>query len=289
MASPSFDTSTLTEEEKRFRLKDLEKEVEALKKELKASKIDFRKSATASAIDMPAMKLQLAQLQDEHDESEQIAKENGELREELEEAKADAEAARMAASELSDILDQLKRIKRDELYKKKVTYNHLKKKEAWVEFVEMLLQRNRDQMDGLSADFDLVMRVVDGNNSPACMKSEAKLGFWGRKTGKHKDVFDPKLRHEILMDHVNFYKSAIEDIQKEVFTRSISIQREKESIKKVVFMLEDEIGGDEDVVENSLELGEEHDMVANLTQLLVDPVSVISRSGRETQRSLYPV
>mmetsp|Transcript_14008 Transcript_14008/g.19620 ORF Transcript_14008/g.19620 Transcript_14008/m.19620 type:complete len:731 (+) Transcript_14008:49-2241(+) len=267
----------------------LEKVVATLKKELKAQKADYRKSVKSSAIEMPAMKVELAKLREEHDKTEEIEQENQELLEQLEEVKADAESARLAASKLSDILDQLKRIKRDELYKKKVTYNHLKKKEAWIEFVEMLLARNREQMDGLSNDFDLVMRVVDSNSSPACMKSEEKSGFFGRKTGKYKDVFDPALRHQILMDHVNFYKGAIEDIQKEVLLRSVSIQREKESIKKVCTMLEDEIGDDEETVENSLELGEEHDMVANLTKLLIEPVSVISKTGREGAQTPYNV
>eukprot|EP00588_Corethron_pennatum_P004427 CAMPEP_0194289568 /NCGR_PEP_ID=MMETSP0169-20130528/39310_1 /TAXON_ID=218684 /ORGANISM="Corethron pennatum, Strain L29A3" /LENGTH=117 /DNA_ID=CAMNT_0039036879 /DNA_START=236 /DNA_END=585 /DNA_ORIENTATION=- len=76
-------------------------EVDFLKAKLSNAKVDIRKSAMASAIELPALKIQVETLEDELMEVEEIKKENETLLKELEEAKADALSAKQAALQMS--------------------------------------------------------------------------------------------------------------------------------------------------------------------------------------------
>lgn len=265
-------------EEHSKRVHELEKEVEALKRELSHAKGDVRKSTTASAIELPAMKVELAQLREELEQSEGLAAENEELRMELDDAKADAESARLAAAKLADIMDKLKELKEDELDKKRVEYNHMKKEEAWVSFVFQMLNNHKDQMARLHEDFDLVLRIVE---SPAMMTvpgAKPKRGLWGAISGNMADeqVHDPELRQQLLRDHVNFFCNKMREIENEIKAESHSLKQIRDGIKKDRERLQGDIGVNEFVRESLCK--DDTDLLQQLTEMLIGPIRVHAES-----------
>ena len=260
------------------RVHDLEKEVEALRKELSAAKGDVRKSATASAIELPAMKVELAHLKEELEEAEGLAAENEELRLELDDAKADAESARLAAAKLADIMDKLKELKEDELDKKRVEYNHMKKEEAWVSFVFQMLNNHKDQMARLHEDFDLVLRIVE---SPAMMTvpgQKPKRNLWNAISGNLNDeqVHDPELRQQLLRDHVNFFCNKMREIENEIKAESHSLKQIRDGIKKDRERLQGDIGMNEFVRESLRK--DDTDLLQQLTEMLIGPIKVYAET-----------
>ena len=257
------------------RVHELQKEVETLKKELAAAKADMRKSASTSAIELPAMKVEMAQLREELAEAQEAVNENVEIRAELEEAKADAESARLAAAKLSDIMDKLKELKDDELDKKRVEYNHMKKEEAWVSFVFQMLSNHKDQMTRLHEDFDLVLRIVE---SPAMMtvpgqKPRAR-GIWNSIKGNLNDeqVQDPELRQQLLREHVNFFQNKMKEIENEIKAESHSLKQIRDGIKKDREKLQGDIGMGEFVRESLRK--DDDDLLQQLTEMLIGPIKV---------------
>lgn len=253
---------------------DLEKEVEALKKELAAAKTDARKSASASAIEMPAMKVRIAQMEEELEQTQGLAEENEELRLELEDAKADAESARLAAAKLSDIMDKLKELKEDEIDKKRVEYNHMKKEEAWVSFVFQMLNNHKEQMTRLHEDFDLVLRIVE---SPAMMSvpgTKPRRNLWNAISGNLNDeqVHDPELRQQLLRDHVNFFCNKMREIENEIKAESHSLKQIRDGIKKDREKLQGDIGMTEFVRESLRK--DDTDLLQQLTEMLIGPIKV---------------
>jgi Kinesin motor domain len=140
---------------------DLEARVKELEYELNEYKSDFRKAAGDSILELPALKVEVEQLREDVKEMEKVELENEELRQELTQVRADAHAAQVAASRLSSIMDKLQELKGDELDKKRMTYNHIKKEEAWVKLLSVMLLARRDEMKNLEADFGLVVRVLE--------------------------------------------------------------------------------------------------------------------------------
>lgn len=269
-------------EEHTKRVHELEKEVEALKKELNHAKADVRKSTTATAIEMPAMKVQVAQMQEELDAAKELEAENEELRAELEDAKADAESARLAAAKLSDIMDKLRELKGDEIEKKKVEYNHMKKEEAWVSFVFQMLSHHKEQMKRLSEDFDLVLRIVE---SPAVMSvpppgTPTKRNLWKAIRGNLQDeqVYDPELRQQLLRDHVQFFSDKMHEIEEEINAESHSLSQIRDGIRKDRERLQGDIGRNE-FVRESLK-PEDTDLLQQLTEMLIGPVNVIANENK---------
>ena len=261
------------------RVHELEKEIESLKKEVQAAKSDVRKSASASAIELPALKVQLAQMEEELEAAEGLASENEELRAELEDAKADAESARLAAAKLSDIMDKLKELKEDEIDKKRVEYNHMKKEEAWVSFVFQMLNNHKEQMTRLHEDFDLVLRIVE---SPAMMTvpgSKPKRNIWNALAGSLKDeqMHDPELRQQLLRDHVNFFCNKMREIENEIKAESHSLKQIRDGIKKDREKLQGDIGMTEFVRESLRK--DDSDLLQQLTEMLIGPIKVHTESS----------
>jgi len=102
----SEDSQDKEEDPRDLQITELLKEVDWLKAKLSNSKVDLRKSAMASAIELPALKIQVETLEDELMEVEEIKNENISLLKELEEAKADALSATQAATRMAMILEQ---------------------------------------------------------------------------------------------------------------------------------------------------------------------------------------
>lgn len=145
-------------EEDASRISSLEQEVATLKRKLRKSQAGLQETTRDSAIELPAMKVELEMLREQEKASSELREENTYLMQQLEEAKSDADSARIAAAKLSAILDQLKELRRDELDKKKEDLKYMKKDEAWVLFMETLLEGRADRMKSLTEDFELVLK-----------------------------------------------------------------------------------------------------------------------------------
>ena len=88
--------------------------------------------------------------------------ENTDLQNELAETREDAESARKAANLLSDIVDELRDIKRGELEKKQQQLQMTLKEQNWISFVQVMLQNYRMQVAQLSTAFNkTVVRTID--------------------------------------------------------------------------------------------------------------------------------
>ena len=74
---------------------------------------------------------------------ELIEAKNHDLQLELEEVKAEAESATIAATYLSDIVDELRDIKKDDIEKKKLQLQMAVKEQSWISFVHMMLETIR--------------------------------------------------------------------------------------------------------------------------------------------------
>lgn len=89
------------------RIVELEENVEKLKRKVKKAKLNLRRSSVATAIELPALRMQYQELELELEKKTQVEEENIRLREELQDLKNEAESAQYAATKLTDIMDQV--------------------------------------------------------------------------------------------------------------------------------------------------------------------------------------
>jgi hypothetical protein len=113
-----------------------------------------KKSTAENILDISSHKLAIAQLKERQDFYELLEGENDELRRALNESKAEADTARMAATYLSDIVDELRDIKRGEIDKKQQQLKMSLKEQNWISFVQVMLENYRTQVGNLSNNFN---------------------------------------------------------------------------------------------------------------------------------------
>jgi Kinesin motor domain len=288
---------------------DLKARVQELELELDEYKSDFRKAAGDSILELPALKVEVEYLREDVKEMEKLESENEELRMTLNEVRADAHAAQLAASKMSSIMDKLQELKGDELDKKRMTYNHIKKEEAWVRFLLDMLVTRRDEMKNLEEDFGLVVRVVErfaaestkpneepvesapnpnfpqrslSDNTGGRDDSSSRTG-WFRKvsaSGRQKKpqqgghVFDAdtplEIRQLLLTQHVNFFLSKMGEITECINVEEESLCKIRNQLRHEREELEVEIGMDE-FVKDSLSSDDEG-LLQQLTTVLIGPV-----------------
>lgn len=242
-------------EEDASRISSLEKEVATLKKQLKKSQAGLQETTRDAAIELPAMKVELEMLREQVQASRELEEENVILMQQVEEAKSDADSARVAAAKLSAILDQLKELRRDEIDKKKEELKYMKKDEAWVVFMETLLEGRADRMQNLSEDFDLVLKVME--NPHALSQSEETNRWWGkRKSASPKEAVDPELRNRVVREHMDFFKTRMGDLHQDIRMESDSLKDMRISIQKDCAALQAEIGKDESKDERINKVGQ---------------------------------
>mmetsp|Transcript_1073 Transcript_1073/g.1580 ORF Transcript_1073/g.1580 Transcript_1073/m.1580 type:complete len:677 (+) Transcript_1073:52-2082(+) len=220
--------------------------------------------ASAASIEVPALKMEIGQLKEQLKEKETVEQENEDLRRELDLSKADAKGARLAAAKLEEIMEHLKKLKQDEICKKQVMLKHKHKEKEWVDFVARILDRRTDQLKQLSADFELVIRVVE---SPAVYQTQVSNNWFGRK--EMKEVCDPELREQVLKDHCSFFKERMDEIQNDIFVRAISLQGIRDRIENQCMRMEQEIDmaqEESDIFENK-----ESDVLSKLVDMLIEP------------------
>ncbi|OEU09836.1 hypothetical protein FRACYDRAFT_271277, partial [Fragilariopsis cylindrus CCMP1102] len=102
-----------------------------------------------------------------------------ELQEEMQNLKADADSARLAANKMSQILEQLQDLKGDEIDKKKMEHDHIKKEEAWVSFVFQVLQTNNEQLQKLQDEYGAVSRLFESPDFIGVVE-EQRTGFMSK-------------------------------------------------------------------------------------------------------------
>lgn len=256
-----------------YRISSLEKEVATLKKQLKKSQAGLQETTRDAGIELPALKVELEMLRGQVEAAQQLEEENEHLMQQLEEAQSDAESARIAAAKLSAILDQLKELRRDEIDKKKEELKYMKKDEAWVVFMETLLEGRADRMQNLSEDFELVLKVLK-NPRALSHQSEEKHSWWGK--GKSvKDIVDPELRERVVKEHMDFFQTRMADLQQDIRMESQSLKDMRMSIQKDCLALQAEIGKDESKEERINKVGQK-DMLEKLKKVWASNRSLAS-------------
>ena len=126
-------------------------------------------------LDLSNHKLMVAQLKERLDSFEALEAQNDELYRKLAEVRAEADTARMAATYLSDIVDELRDIKQGEIEKKKKELQMTFKEKRWVSFVQVMLENFGTSAAELSSEFEVdVIRKLEnlkvgeeGTSSPS--------------------------------------------------------------------------------------------------------------------------
>jgi hypothetical protein len=150
----------------------------------------------------------------------------------------------------------------------------MKKDEAWVVFMDTLLEGRGERINTLSQDFDLVMRVME--NPSVFIKTHDSRSWWGKRD-ETKDLLDPELRQRVINEHMVFFKYRIDELQQDVKLESASLKKMRESIQKDCSALSDEIGKDEGK-EGRLDKVGKKDMLAKLKQVWASPNRTICSS-----------
>jgi hypothetical protein len=282
------------------------------------AQLDFQKVVSDTILELPALKVEVEQLREDVKDMEEIESENEYLRRELKEARIEAHAAQAAATKLSNIMDKLQELKTDEIDKKRMTYNSIKKEEGWVQLLVDMLSTRQDEMKNLEADFALVVRVIErctaeqeqlssGNKaggteqvesapiSPQRSYSEnyiekcaipnvvspkrgwfkSSLGINRSKTSQQQNasIFDDtpaEIRQLLLQQHVNFFRSKMEEILECINVEEESIRTIRSKLRNEREEMELEIGIDE-FVKDSL-CSNDEDLLQQLTKVLIGPI-----------------
>jgi hypothetical protein len=247
---------------------ELEAEVNHLSHALRKAKREIRQSMHGTAIELPMMKVRLAVLEDELQESRATLMVADELQDELMQARAEAEAAKKAASKLSEMLDhqmslgdlnfdptedflndhhhQQQQPPKDPLLEALAAagsagaasrgYDHLKLEESWITFVGSLLVSFREQLRLLGDFFDLVVRVVESPDIlsmiPTQQGKQKKKGWgWGAQAeDKEASQAEANLRQKLLQEHMHFYNDRFCEVEEELTNRTEGLEKLHEKL-----------------------------------------------------------
>jgi hypothetical protein len=261
-------------ERESMRVRDLESEVRQLKLTLgqSGSKRLMTQSMAENAIEVPELHRRIATLEEELNAKGELEEENETLRQELEEAKSDAQSARMAANKLSKIMDQLQDLKSEEIDKKTMEHDHIKVEEAWVNFVYQILETNKEQMRKLREDFFLVARVVESPEFPTAKDSK----WWQRRLRQRgveapvERTVDPELRQHLLSEHIIFFNEKLLEVESGINAESASLGSIRDALRQQRDTLELEIGTHE--FERASLRKDDSDLLEQLTVILIGPV-----------------
>ncbi|KAG7371259.1 kinesin motor domain containing protein [Nitzschia inconspicua] len=271
------------------RIKELEHEVRHLKRANSNAKVGLSSQITESmaqeAIELPVLHKKVAQLEEELASKKELEAENEALRQEMDDLKADADSARLAANKMAQIMEQLQELKGDEVDKKKMEHDHIKVEEAWVSFVFQVLETNKEQMKRLRDDFTLVARVVESPDVMVLDKSSdgSSGGFWKRmRKDKKKDSedeasgdeihmkVDPAIRQKLVTEHLQFFEERMIEMESHIHSETLSLGSIRDSLRIQRDKLEIEIGESE--FERDVLNPKDNDLLDQLTALLIGPV-----------------
>eukprot|EP00339_Tiarina_fusa_P029749 CAMPEP_0117069750 /NCGR_PEP_ID=MMETSP0472-20121206/48950_1 /TAXON_ID=693140 ORGANISM="Tiarina fusus, Strain LIS" /NCGR_SAMPLE_ID=MMETSP0472 /ASSEMBLY_ACC=CAM_ASM_000603 /LENGTH=645 /DNA_ID=CAMNT_0004792471 /DNA_START=354 /DNA_END=2291 /DNA_ORIENTATION=+ len=258
------------------RIKELEAEVKQLKAALakkSGGKItEFTQSMADTAIEVPELHRKVAELEEGMSSKKELEEENENLRQELEEAISESAAAKMAATKMSRIMEQLEQLKGDEIDKKKMEHDHIKVEEAWVGFVNQVLQSNKEQIEKLRDDFYLVARVVESPDFPIVSRPNNR--WWKRGQQQQQETLqmgiDPEMRQELMAQHIRFFNDKLLEVEDSIDAESESLRSIRISLMNQRNQLELDIGCSE-FEKQSMDV-KDNDLLEQLTALLVGPV-----------------
>ena len=113
-------------------------------------------------IQISNLKVEVAQLKGELDESKFLARRHADLQVQFVEVKAEADSARIAASYLSNIVDELRAVKQDEVGRMHQILQMKLKEQNMFSLVQAMLETYRMQVARLSTDFEKsVVRTIN--------------------------------------------------------------------------------------------------------------------------------
>ncbi len=260
---------------------DLEDENYVLQHKLRQAQVDMKASMTQSAIELPALKVRVMMLEEELNNSMMLEDETEQLRQELEEAKADRKSAQLAAQQLADFMEKQKSefgFRGDELGKKRMWYFHKRLDEKWVEFVVTMLSSFKEQMRLLGDYFEMVVTVVESPDiltmlGPQAYKRRHGNGWFGGFAGRgdEKNATEEKeLRHRLLTEHIKFFNSRLLEIEDEINNRSENVDAILEGLNFERAELESELDETEFVRDLFSKKGEK--LLKHLTELMTGPL-----------------
>lgn len=283
------------DDESRKRIKELETELRQYKQSGSKRHLFVTEAMAQEAIELPVLHKRVATLEEELKGKVELEEENMTLREELEEVKADAASARVAANKMAKIMDQLKELKGDEVDKKRMEHDHLKVEEAWVSFVFQVLETNMEQMRRLREDFSLVARVVESpdvmvpTKSSFLQKVQKKIrqthvkgeGTGGGGSPDSGDEIEmkvnPEIRQKLVSEHLVFFQERMVEMEGHVYGETESLASIRDSLRAQRDRLEIEIGTSE--FERDSLNHEDNDLLDQLTSLLIGPVKNLGGFG----------
>ncbi|KAG7362104.1 kinesin motor domain containing protein [Nitzschia inconspicua] len=269
---------------------ELEEENVELEARLRLAERDIRATVHDTAIEMPALKMRVQQLEDTLNESMMIEDEANQLRQELAEAKADKESAQRAAQQLAEFMEQQKKefgFRGDELEKKRMQYFRQHLDEKWVQFVVTILSSFKEQMRLLGDYFDMVVRVVDSPEILSMLgpsNSRKKNGGWWRGKPNEDDVQKEKeLRNRLLQEHIKFFNARLVEVEDEINGRSENVDAIYEGLSREREEMELELDETEFVKDLFSKKGEH--LLIHLTKLMTGPLFSVSMSPQEMHHS----
>eukprot|EP00980_Cylindrotheca_fusiformis_P009332 scaffold2047_cov129-Cylindrotheca_fusiformis.AAC.11 len=144
LMKPALGSSTTEYDEAQARrVAELEAQVEKLETKLHKATNNVRKSAKASAVELPALKMQVELMEDELMQAAQVKKENESMYQQLTDLKAEAESSKLAADKMYQLLVQLRQEKKDHDEWNKQETNKVqdmaKEGHSWSIFIILLL------------------------------------------------------------------------------------------------------------------------------------------------------
>jgi hypothetical protein len=253
--------------------KELEEENNALHYKLRQTQGDIRATVSQSAIELPALKVRLMMLEEELNESVMLEEETMQLKQELEEAKADKESAQLAAQQLAEFMERQKEehgFRGDEIQKKRLWYFHKTLDEKWVNFVVVMLTSFREQMRLLGDYFEMVVRVVESPDILTMLgpNQGRKKNWWG---GGDKEISEEKeLRHKLLTEHIKFFNARLIEIEDEITNRSESVDAINEALGDERQELESQLDETDFVRDLFSKKGEK--LLKHMTELMTGPL-----------------
>jgi hypothetical protein len=283
MASAELREESLKQKK---RIKELEQEVRQLKKTNTSSmhrqiSSHITASMAEDAIELPLLHKKIAELEEELAAKAELEEEYMALQQEMQDLKADADSARLAANKMSKIMEQLNQLKGDEIDKKQMEHDHIKVEEAWVSFVFQVLETNKEQMKRLRDDFALVARVVECPDvmvpnhpqTPFLQKMRKRITKGEIENDANKEItmkVDPEIRQKLVEEHLQFFEERMIEMESHVHSETESLGSIRDSLRAQRDKLEVEIGISE--FERDSLNPDNSDLLEQLTTLLIGPV-----------------
>lgn len=259
--------------------KDLEEENVELEARLRLAERDVRAAVHETAIETPALKMQVHLLEEALNESHALEEETMALKKELEEAKADKQSAQRAAEQLAAFMEKQKEqfgFRGDELEKKRLNYFRKRLDERWTHFVVTILSSFKEQMRLLGDYYDMIVRVVDSPDILSMLGTNTakKLnggGWWRGAVAKEKELQQEKeLRNRLLQEHIKFFNDRLLEIEDEINGRSESVDDILDSLALERKHLETELDETEFAADLFSKKGEK--LLTQLTKLMTGPL-----------------